>query len=78
MIGHIKRTKAMMISKGDVDLAKKYSDDNVRKMINKPQDISTMMKPYENKLLKILGINPIENIKYSYPWNRKFEIEVDL
>ena len=51
---------------------------NVRKMINKPQDISTMMKPYENKLLKILGINPIENIKYSYPWNRKFEIEVDL
>lgn len=51
---------------------------NVRKMINKPQDISTMMKPYENKLFKILGINPIENIKYSYPWNRKFEIEVDL
>ena len=27
---------------------------NVRKMINKPQDISTMMKPYENKLFKIL------------------------
>ena len=51
---------------------------NVRKMINKPQDISTMMKPYENKLFKILDINPIENIKYSYPWNRKFEIEVDL
>ena len=51
---------------------------NVRKMIKKPQDISTMMKPYENKLFKILGINPIENIKYSYPWNRKFEIEVDL
>lgn len=51
---------------------------NVRKMINKPQDISTMMKPYENKLFKILDINPIENIKYSYPWNRKFEIEVNL
>lgn len=51
---------------------------NVRKMINKPQDISTMMKPYENKLFKILDITPIENIKYSYPWNRKFEIEVDL
>lgn len=51
---------------------------NVRKMINKPQDISTMMKPYENKLFKILDIYPIENIKYSYPWNRKFEIEVDL
>lgn len=51
---------------------------NVRKMINKPQDISTMMKPYENKLFKILDINPIVNIKYSYPWNRKFEIEVDL
>ena len=49
---------------------------NVRGQIDKPCDISNLMKPYEERLSKIFEyeIRP----KYIYPWNRKFEIEVSL
>ena len=47
---------------------------NVRGQIEQPCDINLMMKPYEECINKIFGINSIH--KYVYPWNRKFEIEI--
>lgn len=49
---------------------------NVRGQIAKPCDISKLMKSYEEQLSKVFeyGIKP----KYTYPWNRKFEIEVSI
>ena len=47
---------------------------NVRQEITKPCDIREKMKPYENKISKILDL-PIKN-EYFYPWDRLFEIEV--
>ena len=49
---------------------------NVRGQIEKPCDISELMKPYEDTLCGIFGYNPKKPVKYIYPWNRKFEIEV--
>ncbi len=51
---------------------------NVRGQIERPCDIKTLMKPYEEKLAKTFDCYPSEPIKYIYPWNRKFEIEIDL
>ena len=51
---------------------------NVRNKINKPCDIRDLMKPYEEKLIKIINLkNPLK-INYIYPWNRKFEVEIIL
>ncbi len=47
---------------------------NVRQMIDKPQDIKTYMKPFEEKISKVLDIEIKNN--YTYPWDRLFEIEV--
>lgn len=49
---------------------------NVRGQITEPRDISNLMKPFEEKISLKLGL-PIR-AKYSYPWNRKFEIEVSI
>ena len=49
---------------------------NVRGQIERPCDIKTLMLPYEEKLAKIFDYS--KPIKYIYPWNRKFEIEIDL
>lgn len=49
---------------------------NIRAKIDKPCDISFLMRPFEEKLLKILDYEIDSNVKYVYPWNRKFEIEV--
>ena len=49
---------------------------NVRKMIEKPCDISELMKPYEKRIAKIFG--EYENIGYTFTWARKFEVEVGL
>lgn len=49
---------------------------NVRGKIDMPCEIKDLMKPYEDKLLHIFNYNPNAAIKYIYPWNRKFEIEV--
>lgn len=51
---------------------------NVRKQIEKPCDISDLMKNYEKLLLKTLNYNTCNSINYSYPWDRKFEIEVNI
>ncbi len=49
---------------------------NVRGLINKPCEVSNLMKQYEEKLCKKIEFKNIETIKYIYPWNRKFEIEI--
>ena len=52
---------------------------NVRSMINSPCDIKDLMRPYEEALAGVFGkILPDEMVKYSFPWNRKFEIEVEI
>ena len=56
---------------------------NVRKKLNeypKNPDITELKKamiPFEEKIKTILGTD-FEDIKYSYPWNRFFEIEVNI
>ena len=47
---------------------------NVRQQISQPCNINPYMKPFEQKISKILDI-PIKN-EYSFPWNRLFEVEV--
>jgi len=39
-------------------------------------DIKDLMKPYEEKVFKILNVR--YNVNYSFPWNRLFEVEVEL
>ena len=51
---------------------------NVRGQIDKPCDISEYMKPYEKKLSETFKYNIQSKIIYSYPWNRKFEVEVSV
>ena len=48
---------------------------NVRGKINTPCDIKKLMTPFEQKIFNKLEL-PETNIKYTYPWNRKFEIEI--
>lgn len=47
---------------------------NVRGMIDKPCDIKELMAPFEDKLSMFLTSTP----GYIYPWDRKFEVEVNL
>ena len=55
---------------------------NVRRQIEEPCDISKLMKPFEEKLLKIFNHSTLSfpdlGVEYRFPWNRKFEVEVDL
>jgi len=52
---------------------------NVRGQINTPCDIGELMKPYAEKLSKAFDYAlDCANIKYIYPWNRKFETEIKL
>ena len=51
---------------------------NVRKMIDKPSEISNLMKPFESKIIKSFNYEKPIQTKYNYPWNRKFEIEVNI
>lgn len=46
---------------------------NVRGQISEPTDIAELMAPYEDKVCRIFGER---KFRYSYPWDRKFEIEV--
>ena len=50
---------------------------NVRKLIDSPCDIKKQMQPYEEIVFNKLGTSKY-NIEYSFPWNRKFEIEVTI
>ena len=51
---------------------------NVRQMLEKPDEnsIKTLMKPYEKKIFEELDVN--YNTSYKFPWNRLFEVEVEL
>ena len=51
---------------------------NVRGMIEKPVDIKNLMSPFEEELKTLFGYENAIPISYTYPWNRKFEIEVSL
>ena len=51
---------------------------NVRALIQEPCDIRDLMKFYEEKLIKILTFSQTSSIKYIFPWNRKFEVEIVL
>ena len=48
---------------------------NVRAQIEKPVDIRNLMQPYETRLNNVLKLAP-SKLDYTYPWKRKFEIEV--
>ena len=50
---------------------------NVREQIEKPCNVQDLMKPYETRLENILEYK-VQNINYTFPWNRKFEIEVEI
>ena len=49
---------------------------NVRKEIDETCDIKNLMLAYEEKVTSMLGVK--FNIDYTYPWNRKFEIEIHI
>ena len=48
---------------------------NVRAQIEKPIDICNLMQPYETRLNNVLKLAP-SKLDYTYPWKRKFEVEV--
>lgn len=51
---------------------------NVRQTLQSP-DIETLtagMKPFENLVGKVFGVEV--NVKYIYPWERLFEVEIDF
>ncbi len=51
---------------------------NVRQKLSSPDknQIEIEMKTFENKIEKVL--NTQINVKYSYPWNRLFEVEIEF
>ncbi len=51
---------------------------NIRQTQNEPNisQLTEDMKPFENKIETIL--NTKENISYSYPWERLFEVEIEF
>lgn len=51
---------------------------NVRSQIKSPCDITDLMSPFENKLAEKFDYMIKQPIKYVFPWNRKFEVEVIL
>ena len=56
---------------------------NVRGQINEPCDISERMRPFEEKLSNVFdsSLTPTLSLRrgsYTYPWNRKFEVEIAL
>ena len=48
---------------------------NVRAQIEKTIDIRNLMQPYETRLNNVLKLAP-SKLDYTYPWKRKFEVEV--
>ncbi len=71
----------------NVDLKKLFAirllDDwayqaNVRQMLDKPDidKLKKLMKPYEKKVFQFLKTE--YNCNYKFPWNRLFEVEIEL
>ena len=50
---------------------------NVRRLIDKPQNIENLMMPFLQKAGKFLGWYPA-SVQFTYPWARIFEINVNL
>ena len=51
---------------------------NVRGLISEPCDVKGLIKPYEDRIISVFGFESSLDLKYSYPWDRKFEIEIVL
>ena len=51
---------------------------NVRQMLSKPDvaELTQKMKPFEKRVEEVLGIEV--NARYSFPWKRLFEVEIEL
>lgn len=51
---------------------------NVRQMLKNPdeQKCKELMKPFEEKIWQVLDVK--YNAEYKFPWNRLFEVEVEL
>lgn len=51
---------------------------NVRQQLETPdiEKCKNLMKPFEEKVFKIVGMRA--NINYSFPWNRLFEVEIEF
>ena len=49
---------------------------NVRQQLASPDEklVKELMKPYEEKVFEVLGVN--YDISYKFPWDRLFEVEV--
>lgn len=51
---------------------------NIRGQIEKPCEISKLMQPFEKKILNVLKFTKKDDINYTYPWSRNFEVEISL
>ena len=51
---------------------------NVRAQIENPCEISKLMQPFEKRILDVLNFTKKDDIHYTYPWCRKFEVEISL
>ena len=51
---------------------------NIRGQIEYPSKIEDLMKPYEEKVFNALDYKSSKQIEYIYPWDRKFEIEIQI
>ena len=51
---------------------------NVRQMLKDPDETlcKELMKPFEEKLWQIFHVK--YNVHYKFPWNRLFEVEIEL
>ena len=51
---------------------------NVRQQLEKPDigKCKELMKPFEEKVFELVGMRA--DISYSFPWNRLFEVEIEL
>ena len=51
---------------------------NVRQMLDQPdpEKCKELMKPFEERLWKIFDVR--YNVNYKFPWNRLFEVEIEL
>ena len=63
-------------------LATRFLDDwayqaNIRQTLLEPSPINKKIEPYVAKIEDFLGIK-IKKSSFNYPWNRLFEIEVDI
>lgn len=53
---------------------------NVRQELSTPdsEELAKKMKIYENMLKDVLGIENMPEVKYSFPWKRLFEVEIEF